>query len=153
MKQGLDVGPTPVRGVGVDTPKLKLMPGVELDTTSRVLRINHPVEYKSLLLLVARGLRSLVTHNRGNTTYLKSIKILKAAFYDEYGQVKSVHTPVAILTQVNYVLRKLKEAGLIDKVDGVYALPKTSPLWDIAKNSTPGELAEFLFETIMSLEG
>jgi len=152
MKQGLNVDPTPVRGVGAGT-KLKLMPGVELDTTSRVLRINYPVEYKSLLLLVARGLRSLVTHNRGNTTYLKSTKILKAAFYDEYGQVKSVHTPVVIITQVNYILRKLKEAGLIDKVDGVYALPKTSPLWDVAKNSTPRELAEFLFETIMTLEG
>jgi len=153
MKRDLDMGPTPVRGVGVGTPKLKLMPGVELDTTSHVLRINYPVEYKSLLLLVARGLRSLVTHNRGNTTYLKSTKILKAAFYDEYDQVKSVHTPAVIRTQVNYILRKLKEAGLIDKVDGVYALPKTSPLWGIAKNSTPRELAEFLFETIMTMEG
>lgn len=153
MKQDLDMGPTPVEGVGVGTPKLKLMPGVELDTTSRVLRINYPVEYKSLLLLVARGLRSLVTHNRGNTTYLKSTKILKAAFYDEYDQVQSVHTPVAIISQVNYILRKLKEAGLIDKLVGVYALPKTSPLWDIAKNSTPRELAEFLFETIMTMEG
>ena len=147
------MGPTPVEGVGVGTSKLKLMPGVELDTTSRVLRINYPVEYKSLLLLVARGLRSLVTHNRGNTTYLKSTKILKAAFYDEYDQVQSVHTPAVIRTQVNYILRKLKEAGLIDKVDGVYALPKASPLWDIAKNSSPVELAEFLFETIMTLEG
>jgi len=153
MVQDLDVGPTPVEGVGVGTPKLKLMPGVELDTTSHVLRINYPVEYKSLLLLVARGLRSLVTHNRGNTTYLKSTKILKAAFYDEYDQVKSVHTPAIIRTQVSYILRKLKEAGLIDKVDGVYALPKTSPLWDIAKNSSPRELAEFLFETIMTMEG
>ncbi len=147
------MGPTPVEGVGVGTPKLKLMPGVELDTTSHVLRINYPVEYKSLLLLVARGLRSLVTHNRGNTTYLKSTKILKAAFYDEYDQVQSVHTPAVIRTQVSYILRKLKEAGLIDKVDGVYALPKTSPLWDIAKNSSPRELAEFLFETIMTMEG
>ena len=147
------MGLTPVEGVGVGTSKLKLMPGVELDTTSRVLRINYPVEYKSLLLLVARGLRSLVTHNRGNTTYLKSTKILKAAFYDEYDQVQSVHTPAVIRTQVNYILRKLKEAGFIDKVDGVYALPKASPLWDIAKNSTPRELAEFLFETIMTMEG
>ena len=129
------------------------VPGVELDTTSRVLRINYPVEYKSLLLLVARGLRSLVMHNRGNTTYLKSTKILRAAFYDEYGQARSIHTPAVVLTQVNYVLRKLKDAGLIDKVDGVYALPRTSPLWDIAKNSTPRELAEFLFETIMTMEG
>jgi hypothetical protein len=153
MEQDLDMGPTPVEGVGVGTPKLKLMPGVELDTTSHVLRINYPVEYKSLLLLVARGLRSLVTHNRGNTTYLKSTKILKAAFYDEYDQVQSVHTPAVIRTQVSYILRKLKEAGLIDKVDGVYALPKTSPLWDIAKNSSPRELAEFLFETIMTMEG
>jgi hypothetical protein len=152
MVQDLDVGPTPPTGVGVE-PKLKPMPGVELDTTSHVLRINYPVEYKSLLLLVARGLRSLVTHNRGNTTYLKSTKILKAAFYDEYDQVQSVHTPAVIRTQVNYILRKLKEAGLIDKVDGVYALPKTSPLWDIAKNSSPRELAEFLFETIMTMEG
>jgi hypothetical protein len=153
MEQDLDMGPTPVEGVGVGTPRLKLMPGVELDTTSHVLRINYPVEYKSLLLLMARGLRSLVIHNKGNTTYLRSTKILKAAFYDEYDQVQSVHTPAIIRTQVNYVLRKLKEAGLIDKVDGVYALPKTSPLWDIAKNSTPIEIAEFLFETIMSMEG
>jgi hypothetical protein len=153
MVQDLDMGPTPVEGVGVGTPKLKLMPGVELDTTNHALRINYPVEYKSLLLLVARGLRSLVTHNRGNTTYLKTTKILKAAFYDEYDQVQSVHTPAIIRTQVSYILRKLREAGFIDKVDGVYALPRTSPLWDIAKNSTPSEFAEFLFETIMTLEG
>jgi len=153
MVQDLDMGPTPVEGVGVGTPKLKLMPGVELDTTSHALRINYPVEYKSLLLLIARGLRSLVTHNKGNTTYLKTTKILKAAFYDEHGQIQSVHIPAIIRTQVSYVLRMLKNAGLIDKVDGVYALPKTSPLWDIAKNSAPIELAEFLFETIMTMEG
>jgi len=145
------MGPTPPSGVGVGAPKHAL--GVELDTTSRVLRINYPVEYKSLLLLVARGLRNLVVHNRGNTTYIKITKVLKAAFYDEYGQVKSVHAPAVIRTQVSYVLRMLKNAGLIDKVNGVYALPKTSPLWDVAKNSTPTELAEFLFETIMTLEG
>jgi len=146
------MGPTPVEGVGVGTP-IKPMPGVELDTTSHALRINYPVEYKSLLHLVARGLRCLVTHNKGNTTYLKTTKILKAAFYDEYGQVKSVHVPAIIRTQVNYVLRMLKKAGLIDKVSGVYALPRTSPLWDIAKNSTPSEFTEFLLETIMTMEG
>jgi len=147
MRQDLDINP-PSMGA-----KLKLMPGVELDTADRKLYINYPVEYKSLLLLVARGLRCLVRHNKGNTTYLKITKVLKAAFYDEYGQVKSVHVPAVIRTQVSYVLRKLRDARLIDKVNGVYALPRASPLWDIARNSTPSEFAEFLFETIMTMEG
>jgi hypothetical protein len=153
MRQDLDMGPPPPTGAGVGTPKLKPMPDVEFDATNHVLRINYPIEYKSLLLLVARGLRNLVTRNKGNTTYLKSTKILKAAFYDEYGQIQSVHMPATIRSQVSYILRKLRDAGLLSNVGGVYALPKTSPLWDIAKNSTPAELAEFLFETIMTMEG
>jgi hypothetical protein len=149
MRQDLDINPP---SMGAGTP-IKPMPGVEHDTANHELHINYPVEYKSLLLLVARGLRRLVRHNKGNTTYLKTTKILKAAFYDEYGQVKHVHVPFVIATQVSYVLRKLRDAGLIDKVNGIYALPRTSPLWDIAKNSTPSEFAEFLFETIMKMEG
>jgi hypothetical protein len=152
MKQGLGLEPTPVEGVGEGASRLKLMPGVELDTTSHVLRITYPIEYKNLLLLVARGLRNLTIYNRGNTTYLRSTKILRSAFFDEYGLLK-VRTLPIVLSQVTYILHKLRDVGLIDKMDGAYVLSRASQLWDVAKHSTPQELAEFLLEVIMTTEG
>jgi len=135
--------PTPVEGVVGD--------GVEIDVENRILRIKH-TDYATLLWLVAKGLKNLTVYNRGNTTYLRPNKILKSAFFDEYGLLKVKALPIT-LSQVSYILHKLSEAGLINKVDSVYTLSRESPLWSVAKNSTPNELAEFLLETIMTTEG
>jgi hypothetical protein len=143
MKQGLEVEPTPVEGVVGD--------GVEIDVKNHILRIKH-TDYTTLLWLVAKGLKNLTVYNRGNTTYLKATKILRASFFDEYGLLK-VHALPITLSQVSYILHKLRDVGLIDRVDGIYVLSRTSQLWDLAKNSSPNELAEFLLETIMTMEG
>ena len=139
MKQGLEVEPTPVEGVVGD--------GVEIDVKNRILRIKH-TDYTTLLWLVAKGLKNLTVYNRGNTTYLKATKILKASFFDEYGLLR-VHALPITLSQVAYVLHRLAKEGLVEKVDGYYVLSRKSVLWDIVKNSSPKEIMDFLWELTM----
>jgi hypothetical protein len=140
MKQGLEVEPTPVEGVVGD--------GVEIDVKNHVLRIKH-TDYTTLLWLVAKGLKNLTVYNRGNTTYLKATKILRASFFDEYGLLR-VHALPITLSQVTFILRRLSQEGLVEKVDSYYyALSRKSVLWNIAKNSSPKEIMDFLWEVTM----
>ena len=140
MRQVETEKPTPVEGVGGD--------GVEIDVENRVLYVRH-ADYKTLLWLIAKGLKNLTVYNRGNTTYLRSAKILRASFFDEYGLLKVRALPI-VLSQVSYILRKLRQEGLVEKVDSYYyALSRKSVLWGIAKNSTPEEIANFLWEITM----
>jgi hypothetical protein len=135
MKQGLEVEPTPVEGVG------------ENEESRRAVHIKYPIEYKSLLDIIARGIRNLVVYNRGNTTYMKPSKILRAAFF-ERGFPRVYALPI-VFSQVRFVLERLKEEGLVDKADGYYTLSNASQLWSIARNSTPEEIANFLWELTM----
>jgi hypothetical protein len=135
MKQDLDINPTPVEGVG------------ENEEPRRAVHIKYPMEYKSLLDIIARGIRNLVVYNRGNTTYMRPAKILRAAFF-ERGFPRVYAFPI-VFSQVRFVLERLKEEGLVDKADGYYTLCNASPLWSIARKSTPQELAEFLWELTM----
>jgi hypothetical protein len=140
MKQVETEVPTPVEGVGGD--------GVEIDVKTHILRIKH-TDYTTLLWLVAKGLKNLTVYNRGNTTYLKATKILRASFFDEYGLLR-VHALPITLSQVTFILRRLSQEGLVEKVDSYYyALSRKSPLWSIAKNSSPKEIMDFLWEVTM----
>jgi len=135
MKQDLPINPTPVEGVG------------ENEEPRRAVHIKYPMEYKSLLDIIARGIRNLVMYNRGNTTYIRPAKILRAAFF-ERGFPRVYAHPI-VFSQVRFVLERLKEEGLVDKADGYYTLSNTSPLWSIARKSTPEEIANFLWELTM----
>ena len=130
---------------GVET--VKIAPGVVINTKMRVLYIER-VGYNTLLWLIARGLKNLVVYNRGNTTYLRTTRLLRASFFDEYGLLKVRALPV-VLSQVAYVLHKLSSEGLVARENGYYALSRGSTLWNIVKNSTPEEIANFLWELTM----
>ncbi len=61
-----------------------------------------------------------------------------------------VHALPITLSQVTFILRRLSQEGLVEKVDGYYyALSRKSALWDIAKNSSPKEIMDFLWELTM----
>jgi hypothetical protein len=143
MKQVETEVPTPVVGVGEIEPA----PGVKINVANHVLYIGH-VDYATLLWLVAKGVKNLVAHNRGNTSYLKPTKVLRFAFFDEFGLLR-VRTVPVVLSQTSYILRRLSQEGLVEKVDGYYALSRKSVLWDIAKNSSPKEIMDFLWEVTM----
>jgi hypothetical protein len=143
MKQGLEVEPTPVEGV----EEIEPAPGVKINVAKHVLYISH-VDYATLLWLVAKGVKNLVAYNRGNTSYLKSTKVLRSAFFDEFGLLR-VRTLPIVLSQTTYILRRLSQEGLVEKVDSYYALNRKSPLWSIAKNSASKEIMDFLWELTM----
>jgi len=144
MKQVETEVPTPVEGV----EEIEPAPGVKINVAKHVLYISH-VDYATLLWLVAKGVKNLVVYNRGNTSYLKSTKVLRSAFFDEFGLLR-VRTLPIVLSQTSYILRRLSQEGLVEKVDSYYyALSRKSVLWGIAKNSSPKEIANFLWEVTM----
>ena len=104
-------------------------------------------DFTRLKILVAEGLWSVVRYAGGSRVSFRPKTLLKRVING------NVEITPATLTIVKHILDKLKERGLIGRYDYLsvpqYYVDKTSPLWQLAKES---EDSSKILQVIESIE-
>ena len=93
---------------------------------------------------VARARGSMVTIRLRDLAYYARTRVA-SRIRDAYE-----HYPLGLTftaSQFNYIMNRLVKAGLVKRVNGVYIIDKSSPIWDLARIE-PSEAVEELLAVL-----